>query len=164
MQLPPSASSIWSKVIPLTREELASADAVMARARQAERAADAEGERGDEDGPDSGATAGGGGPNGERLYNADWYRRPTHAELSAYLPAGAPRIGWGMVACQTVAGYRVENCHEIGQSPAGSGLAGGGAAGGLAVPGCCRRGSAGGRWSGPGCGSGSTGPESGDIR
>jgi hypothetical protein len=28
-----------------------------------------------------------------------------------------------MIACQTVTGYRVDNCREIGQSTEGSGLA-----------------------------------------
>jgi protein TonB len=62
-------------------------------------------------------------PNGERLYQADWYRRPRSAELSTYLPPGAPRVGWGLIACQTVPDYRVDNCQELGQSPPGSGLA-----------------------------------------
>jgi protein TonB len=74
-----------------------------------------------------GASAGAGdavvgtAPGGQPLYNAQWYRRPTSAELGAYLP---PRMqnGWGMVACRTVADYRVEDCREVGQSPAGSGL------------------------------------------
>lgn len=85
-------------------------------------------------GADSGASASGAGgagdstpagtaPNGERLYNADWYRRPTHAQLSAYLPTRGPRVGWGLIACRTVANYRVEDCQEIADSPPGSGLA-----------------------------------------
>ena len=61
------------------------------------------------------------GPGGERLYNAEWQREPTNAELSYYLPKGV--TGWGMIACQTVKNFRVENCQEIGQSPTGSGLA-----------------------------------------
>lgn len=63
------------------------------------------------------------GPNGEQLYNAEWYREPTQAELSYYLPGGGTRTGWAMIACQTIADYRVDNCIELGQSPAGSGLA-----------------------------------------
>lgn len=69
------------------------------------------------------AASGDRGPNGERLYSADWYRRPTHAELSAYIPANAPPAGWGLIACRTVAQYRVEDCQELGESPRGSGLA-----------------------------------------
>lgn len=70
---------------------------------------------GEDDGP-------GEGPGGEKLYNAEWYREPSHAELAYYLPANAPRTGWGMIACQTVEKFHVDNCHEIGQSPPGSGL------------------------------------------
>ncbi len=60
------------------------------------------------------------GPNGERLYPADWQRRPTRAELGFYLPPGLS--GWGMIACRTAPNFRVEDCRELGQSPAGSGL------------------------------------------
>jgi protein TonB len=75
----------------------------------------------------SGASAGAGdevvgtAPGGQPLYGAQWHKRPSTAELSTYLP---PRMqnGWGMVACRTVADYRVEDCKEIGQSPPGSGL------------------------------------------
>ncbi len=71
----------------------------------------------------SGSGAGAGkGPGGETLYNAEWQREPTDAELSFYMPKSGPRVGWGMIACRTVADYRVEDCVEIGQSPAGSGL------------------------------------------
>jgi len=111
-------SSIWSKVIPLSSEEYAASD-ISKMPRQPART--------DEEGTDASAQASGavvGGFNGEALYAADWYRRPTHAELSAYLPANAPRGGWGMIACRTAENFRVEDCHEIGQYPPGSGLAG----------------------------------------
>ena len=49
-------------------------------------------------------------------------RAPDFAELEGYLPKDAPD-GWGMVACKTIPGNRVENCQELGQSPAGSHLA-----------------------------------------
>jgi protein TonB len=62
------------------------------------------------------------GPHGEVLYAAEWARRPTDAELGGYLPKNAPD-GWGLVACKTVPGNRVEDCVELGQSPAGSHLA-----------------------------------------
>lgn len=64
------------------------------------------------------------GPNGEPLYAAEWHVRPTDAQLSAYIPARTRQDGWGLVACRTVANYRVEDCVELGDSPRGSGLAG----------------------------------------
>jgi protein TonB len=59
------------------------------------------------------------GPHGEVLYAADWLREPTRAEIAGYWPANAPS-GWGMVACKTIAGDRVNDCIEIDQSPHGS--------------------------------------------
>jgi hypothetical protein len=124
-KLPPPASSIWSQVIPLTREQMASADiARFPPRRAAEKGSDLAEASVDGSGETDDATGPGAGPNGETLYNARWYRRPTNAELAFYLPSGRPQTGWGMIACQTVAAYRVENCQEIAQSPAGSGLAG----------------------------------------
>lgn len=57
------------------------------------------------------------GPNGQRLYPANWQRRPTRAELGFYLPAGVS--GWGEIACRTAQNFRVEACEEIGQSSPG---------------------------------------------
>lgn len=62
------------------------------------------------------------GPNGETLYAAEWARRPTDAELGGYLPRNAPN-GYGLIACRTVAGNRVEDCIELDQQPRGSHLA-----------------------------------------
>jgi hypothetical protein len=96
------------------------------------------------DAPDSGAQLAlgrspgdsamvGTGPNGQPLYAAEWYRKPTDQELSAYLPPRMPEGGgWGMVACRTVERYRVDDCVELGNGPPGSHL-----------------------WSANGCGSGS---------
>lgn len=79
---------------------------------------------GDGAGKDSGSAYGPGeGPSGERLYNAEWYTEPTNAELSGYLPNGAPPGGWALIACRTVENYKVENCRALGESPVGSGLA-----------------------------------------
>jgi protein TonB len=63
-------------------------------------------------------------PDGQPLYQAQWYRRPTQAELNLYRPAHMPIEGWGLVACKTAARYHVEDCVELGNSPAGSHLAG----------------------------------------
>ena len=76
-------------------------------------------------GKDSGSAYGPGeGPGGERLYDAEWYREPTDAELSTYLPSGGVPLGsWAMIACKTIDRYHVENCRSLGESPVGSGLA-----------------------------------------
>ena len=108
-------------IIPLTRAEFAVSDiAKLPARRQPADSADA-----DADAADPADAAFARGRNGERLYAADWVREPTNAELSYYLPNGAPRVGWAIIACQTADDFRVENCYELGQSPAGSGLAAG---------------------------------------
>ncbi len=81
-------------------------------------------------GEDSGDGAAGGtamgpgeGPGGARLYNAQWHREPSNAELAGYLQGNAPPGSWALIACQTVERYRVENCQQLDESPRGSGLA-----------------------------------------
>lgn len=86
--------------------------------------ADDGGDAGSGDGKDSASVYGPGeGPGGQRLYNAEWYVEPTNAQLSFYLPANVPRGSWGMVACQTIARFHVDNCRALGESPVGSGIA-----------------------------------------
>ena len=64
-------------------------------------------------------------PNGQPLYAAEWYREPTHTELGGYLPKNMPESGgWGLIACKTAPRFRVTDCVELGQEPAGSHLAG----------------------------------------
>ncbi|MFT3967896.1 MAG: hypothetical protein QM690_18655 [Sphingobium sp.] len=63
------------------------------------------------------------GPGGVQLYEAEWYRRPTDAELAGYMPANPPREGWGLVACKTIENFHVDNCQSLGESPPGSGFA-----------------------------------------
>ena len=84
----------------------------------------AEGTGGAGSGADTGTAYGpGAGPGGARLYNAEWYREPSHAELATYLPHTMPDGGgWGEIACKTVEHYGVEDCYELGESPPGSGL------------------------------------------
>jgi protein TonB len=75
-------------------------------------------------GQDSASAYGPGeGPNGERLYNAQWYREPSDVELGTYLPHGVTEPAWAMIACKTVEKFHVEDCQELGESPPGSGLA-----------------------------------------
>lgn len=75
-------------------------------------------------GPSSAAAYGPGeGPGGAKLYNAEWYREPSDAEIGGYMPRGNIQPEWAMIACRTVERYRVENCQELSESPRGSGLA-----------------------------------------
>ncbi len=102
----------------LTREEFAASDISKLLRHPADASADSGA------GKDSGAASGPGeGPGGQHLYNAEWYREPTHAELVTYLPAGGAGGSWAIIACRTVERYHVEDCHELAESPAGSGLA-----------------------------------------
>jgi protein TonB len=73
---------------------------------------------------DSHSTYGPGeGPGGAQLFNADWYREPSNAELGGYMPASIPPGSWATIACRMVEHYHVEDCQELDESPPGSGLA-----------------------------------------
>jgi len=61
----------------------------------------------------------GSGPNGEPLYAARWYREPYDNELRGYLST-AQGPGWGLIACKTVADFRVDDCIGLGEYPEGS--------------------------------------------
>ncbi len=84
-------------------------------------------------GGSTGASAGGGGsaegtgdgPGGARVYNAEWYREPTNAELSPYMRGarGGSNGDWALIICRTVERFHVEDCREVDESPRGSGLA-----------------------------------------
>lgn len=63
------------------------------------------------------------GPGGAKLYNAEWYREPTDAEIGGYMPVSNIRPEWAMIACRTAEHFHVENCQELGESPRGSGAA-----------------------------------------
>jgi periplasmic protein TonB len=60
-------------------------------------------------------------PDGEPLYAAQWYRRPRDDELGGYLST-ASGPGWGMIACKTAPGYRVEDCVALEEWPLGSNI------------------------------------------
>lgn len=62
------------------------------------------------------------GPGGATLYRAEWYRRPTDAELNGYMTKSVEPGSWAEVACKTIPDNRVENCQSVAESPAGSGL------------------------------------------
>lgn len=65
----------------------------------------------------------GNAPDGQPLYKAEWYRRPTNAELDFYLPKNKEIHGSGVIACKTIDHHHVDDCVELGSFPAGSHLA-----------------------------------------
>lgn len=102
--------------IPLSSADLAASD--IGRMKGPAKGSDSEGQ-----GRDTRTAYGPGeGPGGVRLYDAEWYRRPTDAELGTYLPQKNGLEGWGLVACRTIADYHVEDCTILGESPRGSGF------------------------------------------
>jgi protein TonB len=105
IQLPPRPKPPLDMIV-VSREEYAAMD--MARLPSA--SASGGGSAGDS--PEAGV-----GPNGQTLDAAEWARRPTAAELSAYLPRNMPEEGWGEIACRTAPGRRVEDCVELDSYP-----------------------------------------------
>lgn len=73
--------------------------------------------------PGDSTLAGGSGPNGEPLYNAEWYRHPTDAEMNGYMPKrNIPEGAWAEIACKTMPRFHVDECVELGDSPPGYGI------------------------------------------
>ena len=99
--------------LPMSRAEMAAA----AISRMA-RTQDSGGASGDS----KAAYGPGEGPGGAHLYNAEWYREPSHAQIAGYLPRGAPPGSWAVIACRTIEHYHVDNCQQLDESPPGSGL------------------------------------------
>ena len=109
----PPAPSAASPFIPMSRADLAASD-ISRLGRGAAPAADqAAGAK---------TAAVGEGPGGVTLYNAEWVREPSDAELRTYLPRSVGPGSWALIACQTIAHDHVENCAQLGESPRGSGL------------------------------------------
>lgn len=61
----------------------------------------------------------GSAPNGQPMYAASWYREPYDEELRGYL-SSASGPGWALIACRTVADYRVDDCVGLEEYPSGS--------------------------------------------
>lgn len=118
---PPPAAPVTAptpkvKVIWLDHDQYAASDigTITAPPRADDTGSSAGKDQGDVYGP-------GEGPGGEPLYNAAWYRRPSDAELSYYLPKRAPATGWALIACRTIDHYHVDSCRILGETP-GSGF------------------------------------------
>jgi protein TonB len=107
IEAPPPAPSKSTPWVEMSKDELAASDIANLPKSNSGSAGDSE--------------VVGHGPHGETLYAAEWARRPTDAELGGYLPASAPD-GYGLIACKTIPGDRVEDCVELDQTP-GSRLA-----------------------------------------
>jgi len=130
----PQSQPVPTPPTPPVPPEAQSPSPVLWLSRQQYRSADIDGKQGTARASDPGsgdssasdsALAAGRGPHGEPLYAAEWYREPTNAQLSPYIPERVRgRGGWGVIACRTVANYRVEDCQELDDSPRGSGYAG----------------------------------------
>ncbi len=105
-------------MIMVSHEEFAASD--ISRLPSTQTPASAEADAGASGGNDDSV---GQGPHGEKLYNAEWYREPTHAEMATYLPTGLSQVGWAMIACRTIEHYHVDDCQELTEDPPGTGLA-----------------------------------------
>lgn len=62
------------------------------------------------------------GPNGQALYAAEWVREPTGQELGHYVKPNSP-AGYGIIACKTYPGFRVDDCIELESYPRSAYLA-----------------------------------------
>lgn len=111
---PPAATPAEApvKLLQLSDNDFAASDIGKMAAQPTDNAAGAGG------GKDSGTVYGpSDGPGGAPLYAADWYRRPSQAELSTYLPKDGPVTGYGMIACKTIADYHVDDCRVLSETP-----------------------------------------------
>lgn len=116
--VPPTPLGPIPGMINLTPQQYRKADIGKIQSAPAEVAAsDGAGESDSDD-----SVASGRAPNGEPLFNAEWYREPTDAELDFYLPK-VRRAGTADIACKTAPRFRVEDCVVLGDSPPGTGLA-----------------------------------------
>jgi protein TonB len=60
-------------------------------------------------------------PNGQPMYAARWYTKPTDRELRGYLSTAQPPA-WGLITCKTVPDFRVEDCVGLDEYPQGSNM------------------------------------------
>lgn len=116
--VPPTPLGPIPGLITLSRKDYAKSDIGKIESKSTEVAEQGDSAQGDS----HDSVAMGSAPNGEPLYNAEWYREPTDAELAFYIPKGL-RAGAALIACKTAPRYRVEDCVVLGDAPPGTGLA-----------------------------------------
>lgn len=109
-------------LIPLTHDQMAAADISRLPAKPDTQTNDAAIGPADIGRPKDTPLMGARGPRGEKLYAAAWYREPYDDELRGYLST-AQGPGWGLIACKTVADFRVDDCAIIDEYPKGSNIA-----------------------------------------
>ena len=111
-------------LLQLTREEYRAADIGKIKSKPVELA-----DKGTpDDSADSGGSPGdsavvGRAPNGEPLYDVEWYREPTQAQLGFYLPHNTLPGSAGLIACKTAPRYKVVDCVVLGDTPSGTAIA-----------------------------------------
>lgn len=119
LSTPPSPTPA---LIPLTRDQMVAADIFRLPAKPAIPTNDVAIGPTDIGRPKDTPLMGARGPRGEKLYAASWYREPYDDELRGYLST-AQGPGWGLIACKTVADFRVDDCAIIDEYPKGSNIA-----------------------------------------
>ena len=117
-----TAESLPPDIMPLSRDQMAASD-ISKLATPPVAPARRRGKMGPPDTRPASDTprVDGSGPNGEPLYAASWYREPYDSELSGYLST-ASGPGWGLIACRTVADFRVDDCVGLDEYPDGSNI------------------------------------------
>jgi hypothetical protein len=123
--VPPPVDTPFPGYLVLSKNDFAASDVGKIPSRKSgggsgQQLAAADGQGDGDDGETSAAA--GKAPGGQRLFNAEWYRRPAQSQLATYLPANVPRGSWAEIACRTAPNYRVEDCVQLGDSQPGSGL------------------------------------------
>lgn len=109
-------------IIPLSKNEMAAFDIARIPRQAAAAVAPGKAAMGP---PDTGVPGDskrvGSAPNGEPMYAAAWYREPYDSELRGYLST-ADGPGWALIACRTVADFKVDDCVGIDEYPLGSNM------------------------------------------
>lgn len=118
----PVPASSPPAIIPVARDQMAAFD-ISRLPRQAAPAGPSKGLMGPVDtGVPGDSKRVGSAPNGQPMYAAAWYREPYPGELDGYLST-AHGPGYALIACRTIANWKVDDCVALDEYPAGNELA-----------------------------------------